>query len=102
MLICAWQWVVIAISAGFFGVIALNNILDYDSNLVFVNHVLSMDTVFKDSPLSHGAIRNMFIHKVAYNTIITIQMLAACLCLLGSLLFINCYQKTKKFGVLAY
>lgn len=39
--------VMVAGLAGFAGLVALNNLVDYGSNYAFVRHVLSMDTTFR-------------------------------------------------------
>lgn len=45
--------------------VMLGNILDYDSNLPFVQHVLTMDTVFADSTLRARAIADPALHTAA-------------------------------------
>ena len=50
--------------------VCLNNVMDYGSNYAFVQHTLSMDTVFPDNTLEHRAILDPFIWSLAYGLII--------------------------------
>jgi predicted small integral membrane protein len=68
----------------FAGLVALNNIVDYGTNLRFVQHVLTMDTTFEDSKLRHRAIRSPALHHLAYCAIIAAEALTAALCLWGA------------------
>lgn len=60
----------VAIAAFFFSIIAFDNIVDYNSNWLFVQHVLGMDTVFPDSTLKWRAITNPTLQRLAYWAII--------------------------------
>jgi predicted small integral membrane protein len=64
--------------------VAVDNVLDYDANWHFVQHVLSMDTVFPDNALKYRAITDPTIQRVAYWGIIGCQGAIAILCLAGS------------------
>ena len=55
--------------------VTLGNVTDYESNWAFVQHVLSMDTVFADSTLTWRAIANPAIQTVAYLAIIATEAL---------------------------
>jgi len=69
----------------FAALVALNNIVDYGTNLRFVQHVLGMDTTFEDSRLRRRAIRSPALHHLAYGAIIAAEALTAALCLWGAL-----------------
>ena len=72
-------------SAGVFALlVGLDNLLDYQANLVFVQHVLSMDTTFPDSTLRWRAITAPWLHHLAYWLIIAAEIGAGILCLAGS------------------
>jgi predicted small integral membrane protein len=64
--------------------IGCDNVLDYRSNWQFVQHVLSMDTVFKDNPLRYRAITDATLQTVAYGLIILVQLTAGTTCCAGA------------------
>jgi predicted small integral membrane protein len=72
--------VLIAIVAFFFTLVAFNNMTDHETSLVFVQHVLSMDTVFPDSGTTWRAITSPALHAVFYWTIVAWETLTAILC----------------------
>lgn len=63
--------------------VTLGNVTDYGSNWVFVQHVLSMDTVFPDSALKWRAITDPTIQTAAYVAIIAAEALT-CLAFLAA------------------
>jgi len=68
----------------FAALVALNNIIDYRTNLRFLQHVFSMDTTFAGSALRRRAIRSPAFHHFAYCAIIAAEALCAGLCLWGA------------------
>lgn len=64
---------------------AWNNVVDYPSNLAFVRHVLSMDTIFPGSSLTSRAIAAPWAHHVFYAGIIAWEWAAAGLCAWGAI-----------------
>jgi predicted small integral membrane protein len=64
--------------------VAYGNIVDYDANWAFVQHVLSMDTVFADNPLKSRAITDPTLQRIAYVLIIASEWAMAALCLYGA------------------
>lgn len=74
----------VASIAAFATVVAFGNITDYDTNFVFVQHVLSMDTVFPRSSITWRAISSPALHHVAYAIIIAAEALTAVLCWIGA------------------
>ncbi len=74
----------VAAIAAFATVVAFGNITDYDTNFVFVQHVLSMDTVFPRSSITWRAISSPALHHVAYAIIIAAEALTAVLCWIGA------------------
>lgn len=76
--------VLVAAVAFFASLVAFGNITDYGSNFVFVQHVLSMDTIFPDSAIAYRAITSPAAHHAAYWLIISSQVATAALCWLGA------------------
>lgn len=66
-------------------VVAFNNIVDYASNFLFVQHVMSMDTVFPDNAVKYRAITEPLLHTAVYALIIFWEFMVAILCLAGAL-----------------
>ncbi len=71
---------------GVFGLlVAFGNLTDYGSNFAFVQHVMSMDTVFPDSRLKVRAITSPVLHHVVYAAIVLGEALTGVLCGAGAL-----------------
>jgi predicted small integral membrane protein len=64
--------------------VAFGNITDYGSNLVFVQHVLAMDSIFPDASIHYRAIHAPLLQHAAYVLIIAAETLAAVLCGAGA------------------
>ncbi|CAM0999443.1 Small integral membrane protein [Rhodanobacter sp. Root179] len=64
--------------------VAFGNLTDYGSNLVFVQHVLAMDSIFPDATIHYRAIHAPLLQHAAYVLIIATETLAAVLCGLGT------------------
>ena len=73
----------VAAIAAFATLVAFGNITDYETNFAFVQHVLSMDTVFPRSTITYRAIADPALHRVAYAIIIAAEALTAVLCWIG-------------------
>ena len=63
----------VAAIAAFATVVAFGNITDYGTNFAFVQHVLSMDTVFARSTITYRAITSPALHHAAYALIIAAE-----------------------------
>jgi predicted small integral membrane protein len=74
----------IACLAAYALVVTYNNIVDYDSNYVFVEHVLSMDTTLPGNALMHRAITDKSVWSAAYGLIIATEGLTALLLVIGA------------------
>ena len=71
---------------GVFGLlVAFGNVTDYGTNFAFVQHVMSMDTVFPDSRLKYRAITSPAAHHAVYAAIIFGEALTGVLCAAGAL-----------------
>ena len=74
----------VAAIALFASLVAFGNITDYGTNFVFVQHVLSMDSIFPDATIKYRAITSPTLHHAAYNLIIAAETLTAMLCWIGA------------------
>lgn len=77
--------ILVVLFAGVFGaLVVFGNLTDYSTNYLFVQHTLSMDTIFPDSSLLYRAITNPILHHIFYGLIIALETLFALFCLLGA------------------
>lgn len=65
--------------------VCLNNVMDYGSNYAFVQHTLSMDTVFPGNTLKYRAILDPLVWSLAYGLIIFAEFLTGILLLIGAI-----------------
>jgi predicted small integral membrane protein len=63
---------------------SLVTLTDYNTNFTFVQHVLSMDTIFPFSTISYRAITSPTLHHAAYGAIIATEAAVAVLCWIGA------------------
>src|SRR5262249_20951188 len=75
----------VAAIAVFATLVAFGNITDYGTNFVFVQHVLSMDSVFPNSTITYRAVTSPALHHLAYTMIIAAEALTAVLCWAGAI-----------------
>ena len=59
--------------AAFCLLVTFNNLTDYDTNYLFVQHVLSMDTTFSGNALMYRSITHPVLVQVAYGVIIAAE-----------------------------
>lgn len=71
--------------AAFAALVAFNNMTDYGSNFAFVQHVLSMDTIFPGSTAMYRAITTPWLWHAAYGLIIVGEAMTAVLLACGAL-----------------
>ena len=89
----------VATIALFFTVIAWDNIIDFKSNFLFVQHVLSMDTTFHQPAMMERAITNANIQTSFYYFIIATEFLTALCCWMGVIvLILNINQTSQQFN----
>jgi len=74
----------VAAIALFATLVAFGNVTDYGTNFAFVQHVLSMDTIFQDSKIGYRAIASPALHHAAYAVIIAAEAATALLCWIGA------------------
>ena len=65
--------------------VCLNNLMDYNSNYAFVQHTLSMDTVFPENTLKYRAILDPFVWSLVYGLIIFAEFLTGLLLFIGAI-----------------
>ena len=65
--------------------VAFNNLTDYGTNYLFVQHVLSMDTTFPGNALMYRAVTDPLLWKVAYALIIIGEGVTGILFLAGAI-----------------
>ena len=79
----------VAAIALFASLVTFGNLTDYDTNLAFIQHVLSMDTIFPSSRISYRAITNPALQKAAYAVIIAVEAATAVLCWIGAVALVR-------------
>jgi predicted small integral membrane protein len=77
VLVRACKVMLVAIVAVLITLVALDNLMNYDTNWQFVQHVLAMDTIFPGSHLLWRAITNRGVQTAAYLAIIFWEVLSA-------------------------
>jgi predicted small integral membrane protein len=99
--------VLVAAIALFASLVAFGNITDYDTNLAFVQHVLSMDSIFPTSTIRYRAISSPALQHAAYALIIAAEVLTAVLCWAGAIALVRrvradagAFNRAKTFAVL--
>src|SRR5262249_17899407 len=83
----------VAAIAAFATLVAFGNITDYGTNFTFVQHVLSMDSVFPNATITYRAITRPALHHAAYAIIIAAEALTAVLCWIGALALLRRLRK---------
>ncbi len=84
MPIRAAKVVMVAAIALFASIVTFGNLTDYHTNFLFVQHVLSMDTIFPFSDIRYRAITDPALHSAAYALIIATEGAIAVLCWVGA------------------
>ncbi len=79
--------------------VVFGNMTDYNTNFVFVHHVLQMDTIFPDATISYRAIHSPWLQQLGYIGIILLETLTAVFCWVGGIgLLINRKAPAKVFN----
>ena len=89
MVIRVAKILMVASIAMFATIVAFGNITDYETNFAFVQHVLSMDTIFERSTIRYRAVTNPALHHAAYVLIISAEMATALLCWAGAVVLLR-------------
>jgi len=83
----------------------VDNVIDYHSNFRFVQHVLSMDTVFESTTLRWRAIQSASLQHGAFALIIVTELIVAGLCVTCTLVLLkhlrhaDSFQRAKRIGI---
>lgn len=90
--------IIICLSLSIFALlVGFNNLADYSSNYSFVQHVLSMDTVFPESALKSRAILNPSLWSLAYGLIIFTEFVTGILLAVGVLALVRGINNPQAF-----
>ncbi|MGW7544440.1 DUF2165 domain-containing protein [Streptomyces sp. NPDC054770] len=73
----------------YIALVAFGNITDFGTNQAFVQHVLAMDTTFKDDDLMWRAVTDKGLENTAYVAIIVWETLAALVLIAGTWLWVR-------------
>ena len=85
MLITRFTKIVMCLALAVFCLlVAFDNITDYATNYLFVQHVLSMDTTFPNNELMSRSIADPLLWKIGYALIIAAEGVTGILFLIGS------------------
>jgi predicted small integral membrane protein len=97
----------VAAVALFASLVTFGNLTDYNTNFAFVQHVLSMDTIFSFSTIKYRAITDPTLHHAAYAVIIATEAATAVLCWIGAVMLLRrlradagAFNRAKTFAVL--
>ena len=74
----------VAAIALFASLVTFGNLTDYNTNWAFVQHVLSMDTIYPFSTIKYRAITDPTLQRLAYAVIIAAEGVIAVLCWIGA------------------
>jgi predicted small integral membrane protein len=86
-------------AAGFFAaLVVFNNLTDYDSNYMFVSHVLKMDTTFPGNRAMWRAIDSPLLYHASYWFIILAEGVIAVLCWVGGLRLFRSLRDAARFN----
>lgn len=78
----------------FISLAVFNNLTDYDTNFIFIQHVLSMDSIFSNATVSYRAISIPLFHHAAYIIIIFIEIICALICWYGGFTLLKNHKKS--------
>lgn len=78
--------------------VGFNNIVDYESNFMFVRHVLSMDSVFPNSRLLYRAIFDPVFWHISYALIIFTEFVCGAFLLYGSFRMVRAIDSSVSFA----
>ncbi len=97
----------VAAVALFASLVTFGNLTDYNTNFVFVEHVMSMDTIFPFSTIKYREITSPALHHAAYAAIIATEAATAVLCWIGAAALVRrlradagAFNRAKMFAVL--
>lgn len=80
------QIAIVAFLGFYVALVAWGNFSDPDTNFIFVEHVMRMDTTFERPALMTRSIDSPALHRLAFGFIVFAEWVIAALCLLGAAL----------------
>ena len=89
--------ILVALMAVFALLVGFNNITDYGSNFAFVQHVLSMDTIFEGNQLMWRAVTAGWAHHLGYWIIIALELSVGLICAWGAWGMLRSLSDTQNF-----
>jgi hypothetical protein len=90
MLIARYAKIIVSlVLAAFCLLVAFDNITDYGTNYLFVQHVMSMDMTFPGNALMYRSITNPVLWHLAYSLIIAAEGITGILFLAGAIRLIQ-------------
>jgi predicted small integral membrane protein len=99
MLIRLTKIAMVAAVAALLSLVALGNITDYGTNFAFVEHVMSMDTLFPTTTITDRAVHSPALHHAAYAAIIATETATALLCWIGAIVLLRrCRGSARAFN----
>ena len=81
--------IMVALVASYITMVFFNNVTDYSTNLSYVQHVMTMDSLPQSSSHHWRSIQLPLLHHAAYLFIIILQLLSSALCWKGFLQFLR-------------
>jgi predicted small integral membrane protein len=97
----------VAAIALYASLVTFGNLTDYNTNFAFVQHVLSMDTIYPFSTIRYRAIASPALHRAAYAVIIAAEAATAMLCWLGAVMLVRhiraaagAFNRAKTFAII--
>jgi predicted small integral membrane protein len=82
--------------AALMSVVAFGNITDYGTNFAFVQHVMSMDTLFPTTTITYRRITSPLLHHAAYDIVIVTEVIIAAACWIGALALLRALRAPAK------
>jgi predicted small integral membrane protein len=82
--------------AALMSLVAFGNVTDYGTNFAFVQHVMSMDTLFPTTTITYRAITSPVLHHAVYDIIIATEIVIALACWLGALALLRARRAPAK------
>lgn len=83
-----------------------NNLVDYNSNYIFISHVMSMDTTYPDNALMSRSVTSSFWWNFFFILVIIAELVMAVLCWIGFAKLIKhrketseIFNESKKFAL---
>ena len=73
----------------FYSIVVLNNVTDYNSNYLFVYHVLDMDSTFPGNQEMWRAVHSTFVYHAFYDSIICWEALTGILAWVGGAMMLR-------------